>query len=279
MWYRTTGICLVLSLILAKIVVADTISLNPIKDNTLIQTSAGNLSNGLGDIYVGRTNQDGQGPATTSIRRGLIEFDIAGNIPAGATITGATLTLNEVQGLNGNQTVSLHALLQDWGQGTSYFSGGQGAPATNNDATWLYTFYNAANPSASPTWTTPGGSYSPIVSATSLITQGSPNQLFTWSSANNPQMLADVQGWLDHPATDFGWIMLGNESQGQTAKQFSSSESTTPGFWPTLTVSYSAVPEPGTAVLAAAGALGLAAVGFVRRRNRAIGHRRSNSAS
>ena len=61
--------------------------------------AAEQLSNGLGDIYVGRTNQDGQGPATISIRRGLIAFDIADNIPAGATITGVTLTVDDVRGI------------------------------------------------------------------------------------------------------------------------------------------------------------------------------------
>ena len=32
---------------------------------------------------------------------------------------------------------------------------------------------------------------------------------YTWSSA---QMVADVQGWLDNPASNFGWLMLGDES-------------------------------------------------------------------
>ena len=70
---------------------AESTVLPPSKTNTLIQVtsaSAQQLSNGLGDIYVGRTNQDGQEPATISIRRGLVAFDIADNIPAGATITG-----------------------------------------------------------------------------------------------------------------------------------------------------------------------------------------------
>src|SRR5208283_3362164 len=80
---------------------ADTIiSLNPSLENTVVQTSGtAQLSNALGDVYVGRTNQDGQGPATISIRRGLIEFNVAGSIPAGATITGGTLTMNDVMGL------------------------------------------------------------------------------------------------------------------------------------------------------------------------------------
>ena len=52
-------------------------------------------------------------------------------------------------GLNGSPTVGLHDTLQDWGQGTSFQSGGMGAAATQNDATWLYTFYNPLDPTSS----------------------------------------------------------------------------------------------------------------------------------
>ncbi len=98
-----------------------TISLNPSKENTLIQTTNPNaqVSNALGDLYVGETAQ-------SSIRRGLIEFDIADHIPATATITGGTLTMTDVQGLNGNQALTLQATLQNWGAGTSYSSGAAG---------------------------------------------------------------------------------------------------------------------------------------------------------
>ena len=127
--------CLVFLLSASRLAAAQSVELTPSKTNTLIQvtSSAGSaqLSNGQGDIYVGRTNQDGQGPATISIRRGLIAFDIADNVPAGATITGVTLTVEEIRGLNGNQFTSLNRMYRDWGQGTSYFNGGQGArPAT-----------------------------------------------------------------------------------------------------------------------------------------------------
>jgi hypothetical protein len=89
-----------------------TITLNPSLENTVIQTSGtAKLSNALGDVYVGRTNQDRQGPAVTSIRRSLIDFNIAGSIPAGATITSGTLTMTDFQGLNGNQAVSLSQVL------------------------------------------------------------------------------------------------------------------------------------------------------------------------
>lgn len=227
----------ILVLAFARAADAETVSLTPLKDNTLIQRAdpAAQLSNALGDIFVGRTNQNGQGPATTSIRRGLISFDIAGNIPAGATVTSATLTLRNVRAFNGDRTVELHRTLADWGEGTSTQSGGSGAPATMGDATWLYRFFNAATPSASPAWTTPGGDFSADATAAVLISDDAGSgQLFSWTSAENPQMLADVRAWLDNPSENFGWTMIGDESAGRTAKRFNSGEATTPPNLPPM---------------------------------------------
>jgi hypothetical protein len=172
----------------------------------------------------------------------LVAFDVAGAVPAGATITGVTLTLRDVQGQNGDQVVSLHHLDQDWGEGSS-----TGAAAADGDATWLYTFYNAVSPGDSSTWATPGGSFAALASASTLISNDlGAGQLFSWSSAGNPQMLADVQQWLAAPATNFGWIVVGNETVGQTAKRFNGGESATP---PVLEIQY-VIPEPGAVLLA-----------------------------
>jgi hypothetical protein len=47
-------------------------------------------------------------------------------------------------------------------------------------------------------------------------------------------MQADVQGWLDHPATNFGWQIRADELQAPpSARRFGSRESATP---PVLTV-------------------------------------------
>lgn len=232
---------------------ADVVSLIPAKDNTLIQWNDIVRSNGAGDIFVGRTNQDTGPVSSISGRRGLIDFDIADSIPANAIILSATLSLYDVQGNNGSQNVSLHVTLQDWGQGTSFQGGGQGAPATQNDATWLDTFYNAANPSASPTWTHPGGDFSPIVSATTLVTPSTApgyNHWFSWSST---QMVADVQAWLDDPASNFGWTLIGNESVNQTAKRFASGEDGINPY-PELVIDYEVpTPEPASLTLLASG--------------------------
>jgi hypothetical protein len=201
---------------------AQLVSLNPSKDNTLYQYVAedGDLSNALGThFFAGET-------AMAELRRGVLAFDIAGNIPAGSTILGVTLTLNMSRtGLNDARTVELHKMLADWGEGTSQASGdeGIGAPATPNDATWRHRFFDTVF------WTAQGGDFSAAVSASQSV--GSVG-VYTWSSS---QMRVDVQSWLDDPASNFGWLVLGDESQILTAKRFDTRESASP---PLLTIIY-----------------------------------------
>lgn len=250
---RSMPITGLMMLLLVRLAAADVIQLAPSKDNTLIQQTdpAQQRANGLGDIFVGRTGQDGTGAATISIRRGLVAFDVAGNIPSGSTITSVSLTMRDVMGLNGDPTVELRRLLQDWGEGTSFQNGGQGALATEGDATWLYRFFDFDDPTASPTWSNPGGDFSSTVSASVVISDDlGGGQLFTWSSANDPQLLVDVQSWLDNPGDNFGWTLLGDESTGFTAKRLNSSESLAP---PVLEITY-VVPEPASLMLLATGA-------------------------
>ncbi|MGO8749096.1 MAG: hypothetical protein ACLQNE_24315 [Thermoguttaceae bacterium] len=90
------------SFVLSAVFLADVVDLTPSQWGTILQVTGSapslQLSNGLGDIYVGRTNQDGQGPATISIRRGLVEFNVANYIPAGATITSVSMSMLDIRG-------------------------------------------------------------------------------------------------------------------------------------------------------------------------------------
>jgi hypothetical protein len=246
-WRQSTWFgCLALLAACQGAAQAQSVMLTPSKDNTLIQWSPDTpgtnplLSNALGDIFVGRTNQDGQEAATISIRRGLVQFNLTGAIPSGVTITSATLTMRDVMGRNGDPTVSLHRVFKDWGEGSSFFNGGQGAPVTDGDVTWLNTFYNANDPAQSPTWTTPGGDFSDVTSASAIISDDlGGGQLFSWSG---PGMVADVQYWLDHSSQNFGWELIGDESRGQSAKRLDSRESTTaPNVPPMLTIQFAAI--------------------------------------
>ena len=201
---------------------AGTININPSKDNTLYEydSKEGDHSNALGlHFFAGKT-------AMSELRRGVLAFNIAGSIPPGSTITAVSLSLNMSRTpTNTFYVMELHKLLADWGEGTSIAPGeeGDGAPATTNDATWRHRFFDTIF------WTTQGGDFSPTVSASQMV---GPLGQYTWSSA---QMVADVQGWLDNPASNFGWLMLGDESVILTAKRFDTRESTNP---PVLAVTF-----------------------------------------
>jgi autotransporter-associated beta strand protein len=236
----TAGICLAWSFAVSGSAEAGEVVMSETKSNTLIQVTSGTaqqLSDGLGNIFVGRTNQDLNGPATISIRRGLVEFNPSAAVPAGATITGVTLTVEELSGGTWSETISLSRMLRDWGQGTSFSLLGGGTAATTGDATWYYPFYGSPG-----TWAAPGGKagvdYSALTSAATLISGGSAGQSFSWSSSANPALVSDVQRWLDNPASNYGWIMLGDESTGHTAKVFAGSNETSPNSPPQLTAQY-----------------------------------------
>lgn len=206
------------------------VNIGAAKDNTLYESVTGSLSNGLGQyFFAGKTSALGG----SKIRRGLIAFNIASNIPAGATIQSAVLTLSMNRTISGNQPVSLHKLTADWGEGTSNALGqeGSGAASTANDATWIHTFFSGS------LWTSQGGDF--ISSASASTTVG---DTAFYDFGSSTQMVADVQDWLDNSGNNFGWILIGNESVGTTAKRFSSKQDTSETSWPILTVTF--LPPP-----------------------------------
>src|SRR6478752_10653557 len=78
------------------------VSLAPTQDNTIFSES-GNSAGGEIGVFVGSNNA--AGPPS---RRGLIQFNLS-SIPAGSTITGATLTMYLEMTNNGTaRTVDLH---------------------------------------------------------------------------------------------------------------------------------------------------------------------------
>jgi len=206
---------------------AGIVNINPSKDNTLYEYDPldGDRSNALGfHFFAGETGMN-------ELRRGVLAFDIAGNVPSGSTITAVSFSVNMSRTpTNTAYVVELHRLLADWGEGTSVAPGeeGDGAPATPNDATWRHRFFDTIF------WSTQGGDFSATVSASQMV--GQVGQ-YTWSSA---QMVADVQAWLDNPASNFGWLMLGDETAIATAKRFDTRESASP---PMLTIEFTRAPR------------------------------------
>jgi hypothetical protein len=189
---------------------ADTVNLEPSRDTTIYQVlevGSTQLSNGSGDhIFAGPSNEG-------RTRRALLSFDVAATIPAGSTITSATLHLHLSRSLFNTTAVSVHRLLADWGEGDSDAAGeeGGGTAAEPGDATWFYRFFDSA------LWTAAGGDFDATASASATV--GSTTGSYAWTSA---QLAADVQAFLDGPATNFGWILVGNDAVAGTAKRFDS---------------------------------------------------------
>jgi hypothetical protein len=222
--------CLAVLMAMSSLSFADTATLSASKDNSLITDAAGAVGNGAGSvIFAGRTGQVGPGAI-----RGLVAFDIAASIPAGASITGVSLELL-ITNSNDSQArdYSLHAVTQDWGEGDTVANGGNGAPTMPGDATWVHTFYDSSF------WNTPGGDFEATASATSAVSEVA-GSTAVWDSAG---LVSDVQGWLDTPGSNFGWLLMGDEVNDRTARGFGSRESVT-SVGPMLTVTFETVPEP-----------------------------------
>lgn len=236
------GLGFLSALLIPDVTHAATVSLHPTADTTLQEAfSADNYGDGTSFTAGGRR----QGGRT----RGLLLFDIAGNIPAGSTISSVSLTLSVVGVPSGgiNSTFDLDRLSASWGEGNGSDHGG--SPAGPGQATWINRFGTSGSP-----WTTAGGDFSSTVSASRAIT-GFGN--FTFSSTSG--LVADVQGWLNSPSTDFGWLLRSeSELTGTTIRRFGSRNSGANA--PTLTITYTPVPEPGSTAI-----LCLGAVVFLRR--------------
>ena len=206
---------------------ADVITIGAVKDNTLYEDPSGNLSNGSGQHFFAGLNDNGES------RRGLIEFDIAGSIPAGSSVTAVSLNLYMSRTKAGSENAALHLLFEEWGEGASVASGeeGAGALAQTGDATWLHTSYSTSF------WSNPGaeGDYSLTASATTSV--GSQKGNYLWSS---PQLAADVQAWLDDDSLNHGWIVIGAEPGGgqKTAKRFDSLQNGDVNLRPQLTITF-----------------------------------------
>jgi hypothetical protein len=240
---------------------AHQIEIRPSKDNTLYENSLGSLSNGQGEfIFTGRTGPFANGES----RRAVVAFDVAGNIPAGATIDAVelVLTCDKAPPVSGATTVEIHRLVADWGEGPSqaFAPEGQGTAAGPGDATWVHTFFSAN------LWANAGGDF---VAAPSAATQVDQPAVYTWTST--AQMVADVQDWLDNPNTNFGWILIGDESVDHTARRFSSVQNLIPSDAPILRVHFTAIPAT-TYCTAKVNSLGCTpAIGFTGRASASAG--------
>lgn len=203
-----------------------TVAISALKDNTLYENATGAVSNGAGEhFFAGHT-----GETSFGLRRGIIAFDIAAAVPAGATITSVTLTLNMSKSKTSDaRNVELHRVSSNWGEGASNATTeeGSGTNALTGDVTWLHTFFNSS------TWTKAGGVFSLTVSASQSV--GAPGS-YSWGSTT--QMVSDVQSWLSTPTENFGWVVIGVETASATSKRFDTRENATASVRPKLSVTF-----------------------------------------
>jgi hypothetical protein len=84
-------------------------------------------------------------------------------------------------------------------------------------------------------WTNAGGDFVPTASASTLVGLV-PNVTSVWNSTAG--LVSDVQSWLDNPSSNFGWLVLGDESTSGTARVFFTREASNVASRPSLIVTF-----------------------------------------
>ena len=187
------------------------------RDATLFEHRDGALAASKDDSNIAGVTNRGD------VRRMLIAFDLT-QLPPESVVASARLELNMGRTSGGPSDVTVHRALTAWGEGSSGAEGvgGAGAPATAGDPTWIHAAFEAT------LWQAHGGDFVPNASASTSVGDGG---LETWAS---PALTADVQGWLDDPLSNHGWLLIGDENVSQTAKRFDSRENPNPAKRPLL---------------------------------------------
>lgn len=232
-----SGWALAALLVLTRAAHAQVVQITPFKDNTLYEPDPGDRSNAVGpQVFAGRVGGSG---GAVGLRRGVLAFDVAGSVPAGSTVVSATLTIEcshaPVFDRNNTRTQRLRRASTDWGEGTSDagINNGTGAAPTAGDATWNHTFYPGSS------WSSAGGDFAGTVS-TSVGVTGTGSYTFP----STAQIVADVQGMLDSPGSNFGWVLFGEEVVAGTSRAFDAREAPVyplyGGIAPVLEVTYAA---------------------------------------
>jgi hypothetical protein len=204
----------------------------PVADATLIESAPSNSLGAAGWFSAGATQAG-------NTNRGLMRFDVAGSIPPGSKITLVDLAISitkvPVEPPPEN-LYSVRRVFRNWGEGINPGPAsfpGLGLPANPGDATWTHRFFGTTN-----TWAVPGGlegvDFASFPSSTALM-----DEVHRYHFEQTIELINDVQFWLDHPESNFGWLLKSEEeSTYLTARRFGSRELNDPDESPVLTIEY-----------------------------------------
>jgi spore coat protein A len=216
---------------------AHQVTLTAVQDNTIYSESDSSFGAGL-CLQVGQPGQTRGGQAMT--RRALVQFDLS-SIPPGSEIVSARLNLFRMSPGGPGTRLRVYRLLQDWGEGHSGVGDSCtpppkafGRPPTDSASTWNYRFWGAqAVWQSDAGGTVHGGSFRSSYSDSEDIGLFDQYVDLTSSGITN-----DVKDWVQDPASNHGWILLGDEANLGTGMRFTSREDTVATHAPTLTVSF-----------------------------------------
>jgi len=188
---------ILLSIALAYTATGETITLSPSADTGLFEFAP---DNNLGNTNALQIGTNGQG----TYGRGLFKFDVAGNLPAGARVESAVISIG-VTGSGAQGATTDHDLYRvqlSWDEGTG--GSNQGAAANEGEATWDSRFHGQSQ------WTVPGGAVETDFAANPSATAGLGGSGM-FSFPDTPELREDVQSWLDDPTSNFGWVLISQD--------------------------------------------------------------------
>jgi len=202
----------------------------PSADTSLIEIAPTNNNGAQAWVLAGRIQNDNYR------NRGLFKFDFS-NLPTNTQIRSATAVFQVTRvpaDEPANASFGLHRMLRPWGEGNKFAALGQppghGRPATAGEATWRCAFHPTND------WSVPGGAADVDFSSVESSFQ-SIGDLGTYRFEPTPELIADVQDWVNHPESNFGWMLLCNaEDTPWNARRFGSRED--PEAYPTLEIDY-----------------------------------------
>jgi hypothetical protein len=155
-------------------------------------------------------------------------------LPAGSIITAASLGVTVTSSGGVASVFELRRTLQAWNEGGKGASNNQGDPASPGETTWLARAHPAT------LWTEPGGligsDFAPEAGASLLLSEPG-----TYTFASTAALVAEAQAWLDHPASNQGWMLMTTEERiANTSKRIAAREAGANA--PTLTLEFTPPP-------------------------------------